>query len=69
MENFKNGDLVIYDNGYKIEFGKIKQICPDLNSAWVWYHEGDTAAKTSFEYLKYIENEYAIKNIIEKQID
>lgn len=72
------GDLVIYDPGYKKEFGKVKRISDDEAHAFVWYHTGDTAASTRLEHLKVIgsesvdywrsevENAYAIEEIMKK---
>lgn len=64
---YKEGMLVAYmpkdsdGNIYKIEIGKIKKLCDD--GAFVWYHIGDTAAKTNYSDLYKIDNEYAINNL------
>ena len=58
-QRFKPGDLIIYQNGDKYEIGKIKRITED--GAFVWYHEGPTAAKTPFQYMHRMVNSYAIK--------
>lgn len=58
MENFNEGDYIIYQNGDRYEIGKIKRITPD--GAFVWYHNGDTAAKTPFDRMHKIANEYVI---------
>ena len=64
---YKEGQLVAYmptdfnGNIYKIEIGKIKRLCDD--GAFVWYHTGDTAAKTDYNDLYRIDNEYAIYNL------
>lgn len=63
--DFKEGQLVLYNgaNGYRI--GKIKKI-KDRNSAWIWYHSGDTAALTYFDSIYPIINDYCIKDILSK---
>ena len=58
MENFNEGDYIIYQNGDRYEIGKIKRITPD--GAFVWYHNGETAAKTPFDRMHKIANEYVI---------
>lgn len=74
----QSGDLVIYDPGYKKEFGKVKRLSEDGRHAFVWYHTGDTAASTRLEYLiriqsetvdywrSEVENAYAIDEIMKK---
>jgi hypothetical protein len=58
MENFNEGDYIIYQNGDRYEIGKIKRIVGD--GAFVWYHDGDTAAKTPFDCMHKITNDYVI---------
>ena len=58
MENFNEGDYIIYQNGARYEIGKIKRIVPD--GAFVWYHNGETASKTPFEQMHKIANDYVI---------
>ena len=58
MSNFKVGEYIIYRNGDRYELGKIKRITND--GAFVYYHEGDTAAKTPFSLMHKIANEYVI---------
>ena len=54
------GQLVIYDPGYKKELGKVKCMNPrKKDTAFVWYHEGDTAACTDMKYLYPIDERYA----------
>ena len=60
---FKVGEIVAYIpkyNGemYKIEIGEIKELFED--GAFVYYHTGDTAAKTNYSDLYKIDNAYAI---------
>lgn len=56
--DFKEGEYIIYVNGDRYEIGKIKRIVQD--GAFVWYHSGDTAAKTPFDCMHKLENEYVI---------
>lgn len=58
MKDFNEGEYIIYQNGDRYEIGKIKRIVDD--GAFVWYHDGDTAAKTPFERMHKIANEYVI---------
>lgn len=61
---FKQGELVVFigkdNNGeiYSVEIGKIKRLCRD--GAFVYYHTGDTAAKTDYSDLYKIRNSYVI---------
>lgn len=59
MKEFYEGDYIIYQNGDRYEIGKIKCIMPD--GAFVWYHSGDTASKTSFDQMHKITNDYVIE--------
>lgn len=54
------GDYVIYQNGDRFELGLVKRLRPD-GGAFVYYHEGDTAAGTPKECLHEIANAYTIK--------
>lgn len=56
---FRCGDLIIYQNGDSYEIGKIKRIIS--GGAFVWYSEGDTAAKTPFDCMHPIINAYTVK--------
>lgn len=58
MNKYKPGELIIYKNGDKYEIGKIKRLTED--GAFVWYHEGETAAKTPFEFMHKLINSYCI---------
>ena len=58
MKDFNEGDYIIYQNGDRYEIGKIKRITHD--GAFVWYHDGETAAKTPFERMHKIANEFVI---------
>ena len=57
--DFKEGELIIYQNGDRFEIGKIKRITED--GAFVWYHEGETAAKTPFDCMHKLVNGYVIE--------
>jgi len=59
MEKFKEGQLIVYRNGDKYEIGKIKQIVSD--GAFVYYSCGETAAKTPFDLMHPLVNEYCIR--------
>lgn len=59
MEEFKAGEYIIYQNGDRFEIGKIKRITND--GAFVWYHEGETAAKTPFDCMHKLVNGFTIK--------
>lgn len=59
MDEYKEGELIIYKNGDSYEIGKIKTLTP--SGAFVWYSEGDTAAKTPYDAMHKIINGYAIK--------
>ena len=62
MNNSKDwnpGELIIYQNGDRFEIGKIKRITED--GAFVWYHEGETAAKTPFDCMYKLVNGYVIE--------
>ena len=58
MKDFNEGEYIIYQNGDRYEIGKIKRIVDD--GAFVWYHDGETAAKTPFERMHKIANEFVI---------
>lgn len=58
MNNFREGDYIIYVNGDRYEIGQIKRIVD--NGAFVWYSSGDTAAKTPFDKMHKLENAYVI---------
>lgn len=67
MKDFRIGEYVLFigknPNGeiYTIEIGRIKKLCKD--GAFVYYHTGETAAKTNYSDLYKIKNEYAIGNL------
>lgn len=59
MENYSTGEYIIYVNGDRCEIGRIKRICDD--GCFVAYHEGDTCAKTPWNCIHKLANEYCIK--------
>lgn len=59
MDEYKEGELIIYQNGSRYEIGKIKRLTP--TGAFVWYSEGDTAAKTPYDVMHKITNGFTIK--------
>lgn len=58
MNDFKEGQYIIYQNGDRFEIGKIKRLTP--TGAFVWYSCGDTAAKTPYDCMHPIVNAYVI---------
>jgi hypothetical protein len=58
-KEFQTGQLVIYKKGETLQIGKVKSLQGD--AAFVWYHEGDTAALTPLECLYPLENAYVIE--------
>lgn len=61
-DDFMEGELVIYQNGDSFEVGRIKSM--NKRVAFVYYHEGDTAAATPYDHLHKILNAYAIKDTL-----
>ena len=51
---FKEGQLVIYKNGYSYQIGKIKSV--HNTYAFVYYHRGATANRTHLTQLAHIDN-------------
>ena len=58
MDEYKEGELIIYKNGGSYEIGKIKRLTE--TGAFVWYSEGDTAAKTPYDCMHKITNTHTI---------
>ena len=58
MNEFREGDYVIYVCGDRYQIGLIKRIVDD--GAFVWYHEGETASKTPFAMMHKLDNAYLI---------
>ena len=59
MNEFKVGEYIIYVNGDRYEIGKIKRITE--TGAFVWYHDGETAAKTPFDCMHKLANACCIE--------
>lgn len=60
MKDFKVGDYVIYQNGDSYELGRIKRLTD--RGAFVFYHDGDTAAMTPYDCIHRLVNAYTIKS-------
>ncbi len=60
IDDFTVGEYIIYVNGNKYELGRIKSLHSD--GAFVAYHEGETGAKTGYELMHKLINQYAIKD-------
>ena len=58
MRDFKENELIIYQNGDRFEIGRIKRLTED--GAFVYYHSGDTASKTPFDCMHKLINNYCI---------
>ena len=58
MEEFKVGQYIIYVNGNHYELGRIKTLHPD--GAFVAYHSGETGAKTPYDLMHPLVNEFVI---------
>ena len=58
QQDFKENELIIYMNGADVEIGKIKRLCND--GAFVWYHDGDTAAKTPYDKMLKLINAHCV---------
>ena len=65
MEKFKVGQLVIYENGYLFEVGKIKTI-KDGEHAFILYNSGETGALTHISNIHPIVNEMNLKTNLGK---
>lgn len=58
MYDYTENELVIYKNGNSYEIGKIKRLMSD--GAFVWYSDGDTAAKTPYDCLHKLVNRHSV---------
>ncbi len=68
ITEFKEGQLVIYKGVNGFEIGKIK-IIKNYNQAYIWYHSGDTAALTDFDFIEPIINDYCIQDLLNKEVE
>ena len=59
MEEFKEGQYIIYHNGEHYELGRIKTLHPD--GAFVAYHSGETGAKTPYDMMHPLVNAFVIE--------
>ena len=59
MEEFKEGQYIIYHNGDHYELGRIKTLHPD--GAFVAYHSGETGAKTPYDMMHLLVNAFVIE--------
>jgi hypothetical protein len=57
-DGFKENELIIYNNGYRHEIGKIKSLTS--TGAFVWYGIGDTASLTNFEDMHKLTNDHYV---------
>ena len=67
-EEFKEGQLVLYEGTFGFEIGKIKKL-KGKRRAYVWYNSGDTAALTDLRLLNPIVNDYCIKDLLDKGVE
>lgn len=58
-EKFREGQYIIYVNGEHYELGRIKSLRDD--GAFVAYHSGETGAKTPYDLMHPLVNEYVIE--------
>ncbi len=58
MKDFHEGQYIIYQNGESFEIGKIKRLTE--NGAFVCYSCGETSAKTPYDCMHPIVNDYVI---------
>ena len=58
-DKFAIGEYIVYVNGDRYEIGRVKSLRDD--GAFVYYHEGDTAAKTPYDRMHKLVNQHCIK--------
>lgn len=58
---FEKGTYIVYVNGDRYEIGRVVSTRPD--GAFVCYHEGETAAKTPYECMHRLENQYVMTSL------
>ena len=59
---FMEGQYVVYHNGDRYELGRIKRLEED--GAFVAYGSGETGAKTPFDLMHPLINEFVIKDTL-----
>lgn len=57
-ETYKEGEVVLYQNGNRFELGIVKKVCGG-DDYFINYHTGDTAARTNARNLHKVANAYA----------
>lgn len=62
MNDYKVGQYIVYHNGEHYELGRIKTLCPD--GAFVAYHSGEAGAKTPYDMMHPLVNEFVIKETL-----
>ena len=62
MNEFEEGEYIIYIGTCGMVLGKIKRIVED--GAFVYYSSGETAAKTPFRMMHKLKNQELIKKSI-----
>lgn len=64
MSEFKEGQYIIYHNKGtdRYELGRIKSLAKD--GAFVAYHSGETGAKTPYDLMHPLVNEYVIQRTL-----
>lgn len=58
-EEFREGQYIIYHNGDHYELGRIKSL--RFDGAFVAYHSGETGAKTPYDLMHPLVNEFVIE--------
>ena len=58
---FEKGTYIVYVNGDRYEIGRVVSTHPD--GAFVCYHEGETAAKTPYECMHKLTNQYVMTSL------
>ena len=63
MPKFEVGEAIVYRNGDSCEIGIVKRVCDRYDTQeqdyFVYYHTGDTAARTPESCMNKIRNAYA----------
>lgn len=67
-DDVKPGNIIAYQrrDSQHFEIGLVKSVMDD--GAFVYYSEGDTAAKTPFDCICKIQNEYALPDMVMRKI-
>lgn len=62
LSDLKPGDHILYQNGSRVELGRVKRVDFEACVAYVWYSEGETAARTPFASLIRLQNANVVRN-------